>query len=194
MLDLGMSDFATTAGRHVFDTALGFMGIAWSARGVRRFMLPGHDRETTDRRLAAMAPAYPATDDLPPAIAALVADVRRYAAGETVRFENVQLDLDGVDDFRLAIYGEARKLGFGETTTYGELASRAGHAGLARETGAAMGSNPIPLIVPCHRVLAAGNRIGGFSAPGGSRSKERMLALEGASVGPPPSPQQAFAF
>ena len=102
--------------------------------------------------------------------------------------------IDGVDDFRLAIYGEARKLGFGETTTYGELASRAGHAGLARETGAAMGSNPIPLIVPCHRVLAAGNRIGGFSAPGGSRSKEKMLALEGVSVGPPPSPQQAFAF
>ena len=104
------------------------------------------------------------------------------------------VDLDGVDDFRLAIYAAARKLGFGETTTYGELAKRAGRAGLPRETGQALGSNPVPLVIPCHRILAAGGKIGGFSAPGGSTTKERMLALEGVRVGPPPAPQQSFAF
>ena len=104
------------------------------------------------------------------------------------------VDLAGVDDFRLAIYEAARKLGFGETTTYGELAKRAGHAGLPRETGQALGANPVPLIIPCHRILAAGGKIGGFSAPGGSTTKERMLALEGVRVGPPPAPQQSFGF
>ncbi|HEY6631178.1 MAG TPA: MGMT family protein, partial [Rhizobiaceae bacterium] len=104
------------------------------------------------------------------------------------------VDLGGVDDFRLAIYEAARKLGFGETTTYGELAKRAGHDGLPRETGQALGANPVPLIIPCHRILAAGGKIGGFSAPGGSTTKQRMLALEGVRVGPPPAPQQSFAF
>ncbi|TIM33617.1 MAG: MGMT family protein, partial [Mesorhizobium sp.] len=77
-------------------------------------------------------------------------------------FSGVPVDLTGVDDFRLAIYDAARKLAFGETTTYGELAKRAGHAGLARETGAALGANPVPLVIPCHRILAAGGKIGGF--------------------------------
>ena len=104
------------------------------------------------------------------------------------------VDLSGVDDFRLAIYAAARKLQFGETTTYGELAVRAGHPGLARETGAALGSNPVPLVIPCHRILAAGGKIGGFSAPGGSATKEKMLKLEGVRVGPPAPPQQSFGF
>src|SRR5690606_15787491 len=134
------------------------------------------------------------TSDGPGWVAALVADIRAYALGETVDFSAVPVDLAGVDDFRLAIYASARGLGFGETTTYGELAKRAGHSGLYRETGQALGSNPVPLVIPCHRILAAGGRIGGFSAPGGSASKERMLALEGVRVGPPPAPQQSFAF
>jgi methylated-DNA-[protein]-cysteine S-methyltransferase len=102
--------------------------------------------------------------------------------------------LDGADLFRRAIYSAARKLGFGETTTYGGLADSAGHPGMARETGEALGRNPVPLIVPCHRILAAGGKIGGFSAPGGSSTKERLLALEGVQIGPPPPAQKAFAF
>ncbi|TIX30475.1 MAG: methylated-DNA--[protein]-cysteine S-methyltransferase, partial [Mesorhizobium sp.] len=120
--------------------------------------------------------------------------IQAYAAGADVDFSDVPVDLDGVDDFRLAIYDAARKLGFGETTTYGELARRAGHAGLARETGAALGANPVPLVIPCHRILAAGGKIGGFSAPGGSATKERMLAMEGVRVGPPPAAQASFGF
>ena len=73
-------------------------------------------------------------------------------------------------------------------------ADAAGHPGKARETGEALGRNPVPLIVPCHRILAAGGKIGGFSAPGGSSTKEKLLALEGVRVGPPPAAQQAFAF
>jgi methylated-DNA-[protein]-cysteine S-methyltransferase len=95
---------------------------------------------------------------------------------------------------RLAIYDAARKLGYGETTTYGELAKRAGQPGLPRETGAALGANPVPLVIPCHRILAAGGKIGGFSAPGGSATKEKMLAMEGVRVGPPPPAQVSFGF
>ena len=98
----------------------------------------------------------------------MIRDIKAYADGEEIDFSGVPVDLAGVDDFRLAIYDAARKLAFGETTTYGELAKRAGHAGLPRETGQALGANPVPLVIPCHRILAAGGKIGGFSAPGGS--------------------------
>ena len=113
---------------------------------------------------------------------------------KTVDFSGVPVDLDGVDLFQRAIYQAASKLGFGETTTYGGLADAAGHPGKARETGEALGRNPVPLIVPCHRILAAGGKIGGFSAPGGSATKEKLLALEGVRVGPPPAAQKTFAF
>ncbi len=99
-----------------------------------------------------------------------------------------------MDAFRLDIYAAARRLRFGEVVTYGELARRAGHEGMARETGAALGANPVPLVVPCHRIVAAGGRIGGFSAPGGAATKEKMLELEGVRVGPPPSAQASFGF
>ena len=132
--------------------------------------------------------------DAPAWVADLIRAITAYAAGEEVDFSAVPVDLSGVDDFRLAIYATARKLQFGESTTYGELAVRAGHPGLARETGAALGSNPVPLVIPCHRILAAGGKIGGFSAPGGSATKEKMLKLEGVRVGPPPPPQQSFGF
>ena len=104
------------------------------------------------------------------------------------------VDLDGVDGFRRAVYDAARRLGFGETTTYGGLAVEAGYSGRAQDTGKALGQNPVPIVVPCHRILAAGNRIGGFSAPGGAVAKERLLMMEGVRVGPPPPAQQSFAF
>jgi methylated-DNA-[protein]-cysteine S-methyltransferase len=85
-------------------------------------------------------------------------------------------------------------LSFGETTTYGGLAEEAGYKGRAQDTGQALGRNPVPIVVPCHRILAAGNRIGGFSAPGGSAAKERLLEMEGVHVGPPPPAQRSFAF
>ena len=90
------------------------------------------------------------------------------------------LDLEGRNAFSRTIYDLLRTVGWGQTTTYGELARRAGRRPeAARAVGQAMGSNRIPVIIPCHRVLASGQKIGGFSAPGGTLTKERLLALEG---------------
>jgi len=127
-------------------------------------------------------------------VAGLVVGIRAYMGGDTVDFSDVPLDLEGVDPFGRAIYAATRQLNLGETTSYGELARRAGHPGMAREAGAALGANPVPLVIPCHRVLAAGGKIGGFSAAGGAVTKQKMLALEGVHVGPPPPAQQAFRF
>lgn len=186
---------------HLFETALGFIGIAWSERGLTRLQLPERDRAATERRLLATLPGadreHPVeqrAEKLPAGIAEAVAAIRRYAAGETVDFSGVSVDLGPADAFRLAVYEAARQLGFGETTTYGALAVSAGHAGLARETGQALGKNPVPIVVPCHRIVAAGGKIGGFSAPGGATTKERLLELEGVQVGPPPSAQASFGF
>jgi methylated-DNA-[protein]-cysteine S-methyltransferase len=188
-------EIASHAGNAVFETALGFMGLVWSEAGVARVFLAEKSRDAIERRLLRHTGEKP-TDvrEMPPWVVELIASMKAYASGENIDFSTVPVDLAGIDDFRLAIYDATRKLGFGETTTYGELAKRAGHGGLPRETGAALGSNPVPLIIPCHRILAAGGKIGGFSAPGGSVSKERMLTMEGVHVGPPPAKQGAFAF
>jgi methylated-DNA-[protein]-cysteine S-methyltransferase len=185
-----------SSGHLVFETALGFIGIAWTDTGLTRLCLFQRDRAAVERRLErlGLAGEIHSDFDAPAWVAALVRDIRAYAEGEDIDFSGVPVDLSGIDDFRLAIYDAARKLAFGETTTYGELAKRAGHAGLPRETGQALGANPVPLVIPCHRILAAGGKIGGFSAPGGSTTKERMLALEGVRVGPAPAPQQSFSF
>ena len=182
-------------GSMVFGTTMGFVGIGWSEKGLTRLCLFQVDRAAVERRLRRLGAAEAADEsNTPPWVAALVHDIRAYAEGEEIDFSTVPVDLSGVDDFHLAIYGAARRLSYGETTTYGELARRAGHSGLPRETGQALGANPVPLVIPCHRITAAGGKIGGFSAPGGSASKQRMLALEGVSIGPPPAEQQSFLF
>lgn len=184
---------STAAGYAIVDTAIGPIGIAWSDAGICNVALPERDRLRMEQRFAArLGGALPG--EPPAALAPAIELVKRYASGESVDFSAVPVDLGGADDFRRAIYEAARKLGFGETTTYGALADRAGHPGKARETGEALGRNPVPLIVPCHRILAAGGKIGGFSAPGGSSTKEKLLGLEGVRVGPPPPAQQAFTF
>jgi methylated-DNA-[protein]-cysteine S-methyltransferase len=105
------------------------------------------------------------------------------------------LDLDDQDAFFQRIYAAARQIGWGQTTTYGTLAKQLGVGPeAARDVGQAMASNPVPLIIPCHRVLAAGGKLGGFSAPGGSSTKARMLALEGVLVEPARPAQRSFSF
>ncbi|MEP9388945.1 methylated-DNA--[protein]-cysteine S-methyltransferase [Mesorhizobium sp. KR9-304] len=189
---------STPIGHAVFETALGFVGIAWNGIGLTRLCLFQRERAAVERRLEKHAPSGDAAGrhegEQPPWVVDLIRDVKAYAVGEEIDFSRVPVDLSGIDDFNRAIYEAARKLRFGETTTYGELAKRAGQAGLPRETGQALGANPVPLVIPCHRILAAGGKIGGFSAPGGSTTKEKMLALEGVRVGPAPAPQQSFGF
>jgi methylated-DNA-[protein]-cysteine S-methyltransferase len=179
---------------HVFDTAMGFCAIAWSDAGVVRFQLPVKSAEAADRLIRRRAdgaePGAPPED-----VAAIVAAAKRYFDGEETDFSHVRLDLDGEDAFFSQIYSALRRVGWGRTTTYGALAKEIG-AGreAARDVGEAMARNPAPLIIPCHRVLAAGGKIGGFSAPGGSTTKIRMLALEGVRVGAPESAQRSFGF
>lgn len=186
------------SGRTVFDTELGVFGIAWTRGGLCRVCLPGDDGGNAERRLSRTAPAecvvVRSEAAWPGWVRALVADIRRYASGEKIDFSHVPLELSRASTFHRSIYVEALKLGFGEVATYGELAARAGHATAARETGQAMGSNPVPLVVPCHRVLAAGRKLGGFSAPGGGETKMRLLALEGVRLGKPQPDQIAFSF
>jgi methylated-DNA-[protein]-cysteine S-methyltransferase len=187
-----VDSFSRNASGHaILDTAMGFMGLAWNEAGLTRLCLPEKTSLAIERRLHAHGPA---SVQAPAWVAALIAAIHTYTAGDRVEFAGVPVDLAGIDDFRLAIYAETRKLAYGETATYGELAGRAGHPGLARETGAALGANPVPLVIPCHRIIAAGGRIGGFSAPGGSTAKARMLAMEGVRVGPPPPAQASFGF
>jgi len=183
-----------TAQRYfVFETAAGFCGIAWSDAGITRFMLPSSTAEATETNLRRrVGNAQPGT---PPAhVMAAVEAAKRYFAGEQIDFSELQLDLSGENIFFKKIYAAARRVGWGHTTTYGTLAKEVG-AGpeAARDVGQAMAKNPVPLIIPCHRVLAAGGKLGGFSAPGGSTTKQRMLELEG-SLGPPPPAQQTLGL
>lgn len=168
----------------VFDTALGPAGMAWNDVGVTRFQLPSADAEAATRRLLRGTPGAEAA--VPPApIAQIVDAAKRYFAGEKIDFSDVTLDLGAQDELFRAIYAAARRVGYGETTTYGQLAKSLGRTDweAAREVGQAMAKNPVALIIPCHRVLAAGEKIGGFSAPGGAATKAKMLALEGVQLG-----------
>ncbi|CDN50607.1 methylated-DNA--[protein]-cysteine S-methyltransferase [Neorhizobium galegae] len=178
----------------IFETAGGFCGIAWNDVGITRFQLPTKSADSTEKLLRRRLPeAEPGT---PPAeVLEAVDAVKRYFAGEEVDFSKVRLDLDGQDDFFKQIYAAARGIGWGYTTTYGAIAKQLG-AGpeAARDVGQAMAKNPVALIIPCHRVLAAGGKIGGFSAPGGSTSKSRMLELEGVRLTPPEPAQQSMGF
>jgi methylated-DNA-[protein]-cysteine S-methyltransferase len=184
---------------HLFETMHGHAAIGWSERGVTAFRLPAGTASESERSLLRRLPAAVRSD--PPAeIADIVAAVLRYFSGERVDFGAIAVDLGEQSAFFTQVYDAVRELGWGESTTYGAVANQLG-AGpeFARDVGQAMASNPIPLIVPCHRVLAAGGKVGGFSAPGGSFAKARMLALEGiatasAPPSPAPSPQTSFGF
>lgn len=177
---------------HIFETPGGFCAIAWSADGITRFWLREQSAEAADRSVLRRMPAATPGAPFPP-VGNAVATAQRYFAGEKVDFSEAPLDLEGQSDLFRQIYATLRRVGWGETTTYGALAKQFGDDWeIARDVGQAMAKNPIPLIIPCHRVLAAGNKVGGFSAPGGVATKVKMLELEGVSVGQPA--QQTLSF
>ncbi len=105
--------------------------------------------------------------------------LKAYAAGEPVEFDDVQIELGNLSRFRRRVLRQCRRIPYGQTLTYGQLAAKAGSPGAARAVGNCMAANRFPLVVPCHRVVAAGGRLGAFSAPGGTRTKRRLLMLEG---------------
>jgi methylated-DNA-[protein]-cysteine S-methyltransferase len=165
-----------TPGYTLFDTAIGACGIAWSEHGVVTVRLPA---ATRGAMLASLRKRSPGAHEMPPppdvqrAIDGIVALLR----GEASDLAFVTLDMANVGAFERRLYETLRKIAPGEMLTYGELAARLGQVD-ARDVGQAMGHNPFPIIVPCHRVVAAGGKTGGFSAPGGVRTKLRILAIE----------------
>ena len=181
-----------SAGYVIFETALGFAGIAWNDAGISRFQLPSASAEATTRNLLRRAPPGAEPITAPPHIVEAVDKAQRYFAGERIDFSDATLDLGREDDLYREIYAAARRVGYGETTTYGALAKAIGRTDweAARDVGQAMAKNPVALIIPCHRVLAAGGKIGGFSAPGGADTKAKMLELEGVHL----EKQQSLGF
>jgi methylated-DNA-[protein]-cysteine S-methyltransferase len=170
----------------LFDTAVGRCGIAWSERGIAGVQLPERTENATRARILRRYPE--AREALPPAhVEPVITDIVALLRGEKRDLSGVALDLDGVTEFQRRVYAVARTIPAGATLSYGEIAARVGERAAAREVGEAMGRNPVPIIVPCHRVLAAGGKAGGFSAAGGITTKLRLLEIEGALVGEAPT-------
>jgi methylated-DNA-[protein]-cysteine S-methyltransferase len=164
-----------------FDTGIGRCGIAWSDRGIAAVQLPEASELKTRARLLRRCPG--AREARPPAdVQCAIEGIVALLRGEASDLSAVALDLDGVEPFACRVYEVARTIAPGATLTYGEIAGRLGERGLARDVGQALGQNPFPLIVPCHRVLAAGGKVGGFSANGGVATKLRLLSIEGARL------------
>lgn len=170
-------------GYALFDTAIGRCGVAWSGRGLTAVHLPESDAPgagAAERELRRFAPG-PA--DPPPPVRAAAARMAALLEGAPDDLADIALDPAGLPEFDLRVYRLARAVPPGSTTTYGEIARLLGAPGAAQAVGRALARNPYPIVVPCHRVLAAGHRMGGFSAGGGTTTKMRMLRIEGAAPG-----------
>jgi methylated-DNA-[protein]-cysteine S-methyltransferase len=170
----------------IFDTAIGSCGIVWGARGVNGVQLPmGSEAKTRSRILQ----RYGDPTEAPPPAEVLhaIEGIVDLLEGKPNDLADVVLDLDGVPEFNRGVYDIARTIPPGKTMTYGDIAKRLGGVELSRDVGQALGRNPCPIVVPCHRVLAAGGKPGGFSANGGVVTKLKMLAIEGAVVNHTPS-------
>lgn len=171
-------------GHALFDTAIGTCGVAWGQGGILAVQLPERDAEATRARLLRGLPdCHHRACDLPPCVRSAIAGVQALLAGEPRDLCAVPLDMSRISPFHQQVYALTRAIPPGRTRTYGELARQLGSPGLARAVGQALGLNPFAPVVPCHRVLAAGDRPGGFSAEGGAATKLRMLQIEGACPG-----------
>ena len=155
-----------------FDTALGRCAVSWSDVGITGVWLP--------RRSGYAAPELEQVKDVPAFIRDAVAGMRAVLAGERRDLHPVPLDERGLDPFRRSVYAATRDIEPGTTQTYGQVAKAIGRPDAARDVGTALSQNPFPIVVPCHRVIAASGALTGFAAPGGIETKRRMLELEGA--------------
>jgi methylated-DNA-[protein]-cysteine S-methyltransferase len=169
------------SGYWVFETAIGLCSIIWRDASIIGFQLPEQDARTLDRSTRARFGA-PATRTPPPWIRRIAVRVRRHLTGDTDDFRDLPLDLSAHPPFHQQVYTAVRAVTPGQTRSYGEIAAQLGRPGGARAVGQAMRRNPVPLFVPCHRVLAAGSKPGGFTAHGGLATKAAMLRLEGVSI------------
>jgi methylated-DNA-[protein]-cysteine S-methyltransferase len=162
----------------LFDTAIGRCGIAWGERGITSLQLPEARDTGTRARLLQRFPD--ATESAPPAdVQSAIDRIVNLLRGEAIDLSEIALDMDRVPPFHRRVYEFARTIAPGATLSYGDIAARIGSPGSARAVGQALGRNPFAILVPCHRVLAAGGKAGGFSANGGVTTKLRLLSMEG---------------
>jgi methylated-DNA-[protein]-cysteine S-methyltransferase len=170
----------------LFDTDIGPCGIAWGERGVIAVQLPEASAARTRVRLMRRCPDARETPP-PPEVQAAIEGIVALLRGEARDLSGVALDMERVEEFDRRVYEIARNIPSGETLSYGEIAARLGGRELARDVGQALGRNPFPIIVPCHRVLAVGGKAGGFSANGGVTTKLRLLTIERARTSASPT-------
>jgi len=171
----------TARGFTLFDTAIGKCGIAWGERGIAGVQLPEADEQQTRERMLHRFPTASEAEP-PPEVRRAVESIAALLRGRSSDLSSIALDMEGVPPFHRRVYEVARAIPPGKTLAYGDIAARLDARGAARAVGQALGQNPFPIVVPCHRVLAAGGKVGGFSAHGGTGTKLRMLAIEGAPV------------
>jgi methylated-DNA-[protein]-cysteine S-methyltransferase len=165
----------------IFETAIGWAGVAWGEQGLVGAHLPERDpaivRASFTRRFPGVTEGTP-----PRAVEQTIAGIAALLRGEPANLAVAPLDLSSVPEFHAKVYELARQIPPGQTRTYGEIAVALGDRLLAQQVGAALGKNPWPIVVPCHRVTAANGKLGGFSARGGTDTKLRLLGIEGAAV------------
>ncbi len=177
----GRSGAPAPTGFALFDTPVGRCGVVWSDSGILVLQLP-ESRDAATR--ARLVQRFPGTSEgaPPPEVQHTLDAVVELLRGESSDLSSVLLDMTGVPPFHRRVYEAARAIPPGTTRSYGELAAMLGSPGAARAVGQALGRNPFAIVVPCHRVLAAGGRIGGFSANGGVATKLRLLSIEGVAA------------
>ena len=164
-----------------FSTPIGDCGIAWTSRGIAWFQLPGASPEETRARLSRITGCSP--DSAPPDwVREAIARITRLLEGQAEDLSDIPLDLARTPPFFRRAYEASRAIPRGQVWTYAELAAAAGKPEATRAVGQAMARNPLPILVPCHRVVASGGKPGGFSAAGGLDTKARLLAIEGANI------------
>ena len=165
----------------IFDSPIGACGIAWNAKGIAGFQLPSATAQATRSRLQKRwTEAIESAP--PPGVQRVIDRVLTLLNGEAIDLSDIPVDLDDAPEFHRKVYEVARTIPPGRTMTYGEIAKRLGVPHESREVGQALGRNPIAVIVPCHRVLGADGKMGGFSASGGVATKRRILEIEGAAA------------
>lgn len=170
----------STQGFALFDTPIGTCGIAWSGRGIAGLQLPEPTAAATRDRVKRRWPGAVEAEAVPAGVERALDRVRTLLSGDAVDLADIPLDLEAAPEFHRRVYEVARTIPPGRTMTYGEIARRLGVPHESREVGQALGRNPVAIIVPCHRVLGADGKMGGFSANGGVSTKRRMLEIEGA--------------
>jgi methylated-DNA-[protein]-cysteine S-methyltransferase len=176
----------TTRGFALFDTAIGVCGIVWGERGLVGVQLPEASEVRTRARMRRRFPATPEAPP-PPSVQRAIEGIVQLLQGEAIDLAAIAIDMAGVPSFDRRVYEVARTVPPGATLSYGEIAARLSAPGEARAVGQALGQNPFPLVVPCHRVLAAGGKVGGFSANGGIATKLRLLSIERARTSSAPT-------